>query len=69
MLTKAQPDLVSAGELYRAVWGGHSPMRSFNTLRVMITDLRIKLTALNAKIQSKRSMGYRLVLEDNGPHR
>lgn len=62
VLAKQFPELVPVVDLAKAVWGARLP-RSINTVRVMITDLRLRLIPLSANVQNQNGRGYRLELE------
>ena len=61
-LIEEYPKVVSLPELQVAIWGQRPP-QSLNTVRVMITALRIPLLVLHADILNSHGKGYRLDLE------
>lgn len=61
-LSNSFPSVVSVPRLGKAMWGAHAE-RSINTVRVMLTDLRKRLTPVKVLIQNQNGFGYRLELQ------
>lgn len=64
-LLERAPLATSLPHLVAKVWGiGDSPDNELNTLRVMISQLRVKLALLSVRIEVRYKTGYRLVLDE-----